>query len=173
MTEAPPVQAPKKRRTWLWILLAFMALCILGIIAIAGAGLYFARQHFQSKTVTASQAFKEFDEARAPFKDAKPIFEIDAREHPKQVKRLTELPTSKTRAEHMRILVFDDDRGKLVQLSLPFWLLRMGKQKIDLADEAFDLERLQLDVKELERVGPVLLLDYRPRGGQRVLIWTQ
>jgi len=34
-------------------------------------------------------------------------------------------------------------------------------------------EGVKLDVKELERVGPLLLLDLRSRGGQRVLIWTQ
>jgi hypothetical protein len=37
----------------------------------------------------------------------------------------------------------------------------MGHQKIDIANSQFELERLQLDVKELERVGPLLLLDLR------------
>ena len=172
MTEAPPVVI-KKRRTWLWILLGLMAMFVIGIIAIAALGLFFVRSHVNLKTVTAVEAFREFDIARAPFKDAKPIFEIDAREHPKQIKKLTELPTSTKRAENMHILIFDDDDGKLVNLSLPFWVLKMGKQKIDFSHNEFDLERLQLDVKELERVGPVLLLDYQVRSGQRVLIWTQ
>jgi len=52
-------------------------------------------------------------------------------------------------------------------------VLKMGHQKIDIANSPFEIERLQLDVKELERVGPLLLLDLRSRGGQRVLIWTQ
>ena len=173
MTEAPPVAPPKKRRTWLWILLALMALFVIGMIAIAALGLFFVRSHVNVKPVTAVEAFREFDVARAPFKDSKPIFEIDAREHPKQIKKLNELPTSTKRAENMHIMIFDDDDGKLVNLSVPFWVLKMGKDKIDFSHNDFDWERLQLDVRELERVGPVLLLDYQVRGGQRVLIWTQ
>jgi len=172
MTETPVnAPAPVKRRTWLWILLAMLGLCVIGVIAIAGAGLYFVSSHVSSKTMTTADAFKEFDAARAPFKDTKPVFEIDARERPRQMRKLSDFPTASKRAEQVRVMVFDDDRGKLVKLSLPFWLLRMGKQKIDLADEAFDFQ--QLDVKELERVGSILLLDERGRGGQRVLIWTQ
>jgi hypothetical protein len=49
----------------------------------------------------------------------------------------------------------------------------MGHQKIDIANSQFNLEHMQLDMKQLERVGPLLLLDLRSRGGQRVLIWTQ
>jgi hypothetical protein len=37
----------------------------------------------------------------------------------------------------------------------------------------FDIERLQLDVNELHRVGPVLLFDFKSTNGERVLIWTQ
>ena len=37
----------------------------------------------------------------------------------------------------------------------------------------FDFERMELDVNELERVGPVLLFEHRSNAGERVLIWTQ
>jgi hypothetical protein len=52
-------------------------------------------------------------------------------------------------------------------------MLRLGRQKIDIASGAFDFERMQLDVNELERVGPVLLFDVHEGSGKRVLIWTQ
>lgn len=164
--------APSKR-TWLWIVLAAFGLCVIFVIVIAGAGLYFVRSHVSTKTSTTAEAFSAFDAARAPFKDVPPVYEVDDRERVKQLRKTTELPDGKTRAQYMQVLVWDADRERLVKVSVPFWVLRMGHQKIDIANSPFEIERLQLDVKELERVGPLLLLDLRSRGGQRVLIWTQ
>jgi flagellar basal body-associated protein FliL len=164
--------APSKR-TWLWIVLAALGLCVIFVIAIAGVGVYLVSSHVSTKTSTTAEAFSAFDAARAPFKDLSPVYEVDDRERVKQVRKIAELPDGKTRARQMQVLVWDADRERLVKVSVPFWVLRMGHQKIDIADSPFELERLQLDVKELERVGPVLLLDLRSRGGQRVLIWTQ
>ena len=164
--------APSKR-TWLWIVLAAFGLCVIFVIVIAGAGLYFVRSHVSTKTSTTAEAFSAFDAARAPFKDVPPVYEVDDRERVKQLRKVAELPDGKTRAQQMQVMVWDADRERLVKVSVPFWVLRMGHQKIDIANSPFELERLQLDVKELERVGPVLLLDLRSRGGQRVLIWTQ
>jgi hypothetical protein len=164
--------APSKR-TWLWIVLAAFGLCVIFVIVIAGAGLYFVRSHVSTKTTTTAEAFSAFDAARAPFKDVPPVYEVDDRERVKQVRKIAELPDGKTRAQYMQVLVWDADRERLVKVSVPFWVLRMGHQKIDIANSPFEIERLQLDVKELERVGPLLLLDLRSRGGQRVLIWTQ
>lgn len=164
--------APSKR-TWLWIVLAALGLCVIFVIAIAGIGLYFVSSHVSTKTSTTAEAFSAFDAARAPFQDLPPVYEVDDRERVKQVRKIAELPDGKTRAHQMQVLVWDADRERLVKVSVPFWVLRMGHQKIDIANSPFEIERMQLDVKELERVGPVLLLDLRSRGGQRVLIWTQ
>jgi hypothetical protein len=61
-----------------------------------------------------------------------------------------------------------------VNVSVPFWILRMGKQKMDFAGrDGFNFDRLHLNVADLERIGPALILDYRPANGERVLIWTQ
>lgn len=164
--------APSKR-TWLWIVLAALGLCVIFVIAIAGVGLYFVSSHVSTKTSTTAEAFSAFDAARAPFKDVPPVYEVDDHERVKQVRKIADLPEGKTRAQQMQVLVWDADRERLVKVSVPFWVLRMGHQKIDIANSPFELERMQLDVKELERVGPILLLDLRSRGGQRVLIWTQ
>ena len=37
----------------------------------------------------------------------------------------------------------------------------------------FDFERLNLDVDELERIGPALVFDFRNQDGARVLLWTR
>lgn len=163
----------RSKRTWLWILLAVIGLGVIFLIVLAGAGLYFVRSHVSSKVTTPAEAFSAFDNARAPFKDLPPVYEIDDRERVKELRTLADLPDGKTRATEMQVLVWDADREKLVKVAVPFWVLKMGHQKIDIANSQFNLEHMQLDMKQLERVGPLLLLDLRSRGGQRVLIWTQ
>ena len=87
---------------------------------------------------------------------------------------IADLPTSTTKPQYLWVLVFDYRDERLVKISLPFWLLRMGRRKIDFGnDQGFDLDRLNLDVKELERIGPAMVLDHRATSGERVLIWTQ
>jgi hypothetical protein len=54
-------------------------------------------------------------------------------------------------------------------------VLAVGRQKMEVAGRGrdFDLERLKLDTRELERIGPKLVFDFRDRDGARVLLWTQ
>ena len=162
-----------KRRVWLWILLTIVGLCVLAVVAIAGFGMYFVRSHVHAGTATPTQAFTAFDAAGARFKDVKPIFDVDDRQHPRMLRKLSELPSSVEKAEFVWVLSWDPDKLRLVKVSLPFWVLKFGKQRIDIMEGGFDFERLQLDVNELQRVGPVLLFDYKSSSGERVLIWTQ
>lgn len=161
------------RKTWIWILVAVVGLGVVGMIAIAGFGLYFIRSHVKAAHVSSAEAFKAFDEARAPFKNDKPVFEMDKLDQPREVRPLSAMPTSVTKADLMWVLAWNPERERMVRVSLPFWVLRLGKQKIDIGSSGFSFDRLQLDVKELQRVGPVLLFDMRTPGGERVLVWTQ
>ena len=168
---APPVV--RKRRTWLWILLGVFGLGILGVIAIAGFGMYFLSTHVSSSSLSPADAFKQFDQVKAPFKDQQPLFQVDERERLKALRRLSELPAAKEPSRHMYVLIWSPEREKLVKLTLPFWALRLGRQKIDVGSDVFDVRRMEIDIEELKRAGSVLLLDHRDRTGQRVLIWTQ
>ena len=60
-------------------------------------------------------------------------------------------------------------------INLPFWILRMGHRRMPVGrrERGFDLNRLNLDVDELERIGPALVFDFRNQDGVRVLVWTQ
>lgn len=163
------------KRTWLWILLAVFGVGVLCMLALAGAGVYFVSNHVHTGQSTSVDAFRSFDEAKAAFKDQKPIFELDVREQPRIARSLADMPTSKDKPEMLWILAWDPDQERLVRVSVPFWVLRLGKRKIDIfnGDRGFTLERLQLDTEELQRVGPQLLFDYRTPAGERVLVWTQ
>jgi hypothetical protein len=145
------------------------------MLAVAGAGVYFVASHIDTRQATSSEAFQEFDRARAAFSEQKPLFELDQREHPKLVRELSAIPTSATKPEYLWILAFDpDDDGRIVKVNLPFWLLRLGRNKIKIAEGGgFDLERLDIDVNDLQRIGPMLLFDHRSTSGERVLVWTK
>ncbi len=162
-----------KKKTWIWIVGAIVAAGVLSMMAVAGFGYYFISRNVKAGPASVADAFRAFDDAKARFKDTPAIFELDRDERPKLARPLEEMPTATTRAESMYILAWDPEKARLARVSLPFWMLKLGRKKIDLSSGGFDFQRLPLDIEQLQRVGPVLLFDYRPAGGQRVLVWTQ
>ncbi len=163
------------RKTWIWIIVAVLSVCVIALLAVAGAGVYFVASHIDTSRVSSTEALRTLDDARAQLKDEKPLFELDQRERPRLSRALESLPTSPTKPEHLVVLAWDPDDERIVKVTLPFWLLRLGRRNINVLDHegGFNLERLNLDVNELERVGPLLLMDFRSPSGERVLIWTR
>lgn len=164
---------PIKRKTIFWVIGSIFAVGVLCVIALAGFGYYFISRNVSAVTSTSSEAFKAFDDAKARFKETPPLFELDRRDEAKMTRRLEDMPAGTTRAETLYILAWDPDRERLARVSMPFWMLRLGRKKIDITSGGFDFQHLQLDIDQLERVGPLLLFDHRPQTGQRVLVWTQ
>lgn len=164
-----------KARTWLWILIAFFGVCVISLVLVAGAGLYFVSNHIAIRKTSSTEALRRFDSERARFKADRPIIEIDAWDRPHEPRAVAQMPTSKMKPGNLYVLAWDPDEGRLARIALPFWMLRLGRQKMDFLKDAhdFNFDRLNLDVRELERIGPALLLDYRRPSGERVLIWTQ
>lgn len=164
-----------KARTWLWIVLTLFGLCVLSLVLVAGAGFYFVSHHFAMQRTTSAEALRKFDTERARFRTAQPIIEIDAWERPREGRALADLPTSAVKPTNLCVLAWNPDDGRLARIVLPLWVLRLGRQKFDLLKDTreFDFERLNLDMRELERIGPALIIDYRAPSGERVLIWTQ
>ena len=117
---------------------------------------------------------RAFDEARAMFKDQEPLFELDNDERPHALRSPRDLPNSSVRPDNLVIMAWDADEERLIKISLPFWLLRFGGRNIEINDgRGFDLDRLDLDIDQLQRIGPMLVFDYRSTDGERVLLWTQ
>ena len=165
------------KKTWIWIIVGVAATGVVLLLAIAGAGIYFVSSHVSSKRTTGGEAFQTFDAARARFKDQRPLLEVDNLEKPRVTRPLSEFPTSSTRPEELCVLAWNPEDDRVVQVSLPFWLLKLGRRKMDVVNvnggNGFDLDRLNLDMRELDRIGPVLVLDMRGPMGQRVLVWTK
>jgi hypothetical protein len=163
-------------KTWIWIIVGFLGVCVLILCAIAGTGVYFVSQHIDAKRTSSADALHEFDRAREMLKGKQPLLELDRLGHPRQIKRTEELPTSPVRPTDMVILAWNPDHGRVVRVSLPFWLLHFGRRKVDILGDknnSFDIDRLNIDISELERIGPAFLMDYVTMNGERVLVWTQ
>jgi hypothetical protein len=162
-------------KAWIWIIAGFLGVCVLVLFAIAGTGVYFVSQHIDAKHTSSVEAMHEFETARAAFKGKQPLLELDRLGHPRQVTRTEQMPTAPARPTDMVILAWNPDRGRVVRVSLPFWLLHIGRRKVDILDNSngFDIDRLNIDVAELERIGPAFVLDYVTMNGERVLVWTQ
>lgn len=166
--------APSKK-TWIWIIVGVFGAGVLLLFVVAGMGVYFVTRHVSTSHSTGSDALQSFERARAGFKDQKPLIEIDSYDRPQATRRVAEMPTSAIKPESLWVLAWDPTDERIVKVSLPFWILKLGKRKLDVTggDRGFDLERLNLDVYELERIGPALVLDARSPSGERVLVWTQ
>ncbi len=162
-------------KTWLWITLGFIGVCVLAMVSLAGAGLYFVSHHIALQKSTSASALRSFDSARAQFKSTLPLIEIDGFDRPREARPTADLPTSPVRPAALHVLAWDPNDGRLVRIAMPFWLLRLGRRKMDFLDDAhgFDFSSLNLDLPELERIGPALILDHRSPNGERVLIWTE
>jgi hypothetical protein len=72
-------------------------------------------------------------------------------------------------------MAFDPDDGRIIRVTLPFWLLRLKSRhaSIDFNGKRMDLEDLKLSVADLERYGPTLIIDQSSADGNRVLVWSQ
>src|SRR4051812_37609484 len=134
-------------KTWIWIILGFVGVCVLGLSLVAGAGVYFVSKHINVRATTSSNALQTFDAARATFKTQQPLIELDAFEHAREARPIADLPTSAVQPSDLHALVWKASDNKLVNVSVPFWVLKMGHQKMDLAGgNDFNFERLHISV---------------------------
>jgi hypothetical protein len=84
-------------------------------------------------------------------------------------------PANARPPESINVMAFDPDEGKIVRISIPFWVVRMKMRgaTIDLNGKHMNLEDLRLTAEDLERFGPTLIVDHENTNGERVLVWSQ
>jgi hypothetical protein len=159
----------------MWIAMAIAVVGILAIVAIAGAGLYFFSKHIETHSASPAAAARDFEAVRKRFESQKPLIELD--EHGRYLKSNTDrkVPERVSSPEALNVLAFDPDDGRVVKVSIPFWLLRMRMRdtRIDFNGNRMDLEDLKLTVEDLERFGATLIVDHKSQSGERVLVWSQ
>jgi hypothetical protein len=163
---------------WAWAVIVVAALFIIGIIAMAGAGVYFVTRQVQVREASPARAQSLFETNRERFKNVKPLIELDTdgeilRSHIDEARAKSHGSSATLDALH--VLAWDADSEKVVQVAVPFWLLRLKRGPIEVFSETAGLRRadLRITVDDLEALGPALIVDHRGRHGDRVLVWTQ
>src|SRR5918911_3847159 len=68
-----------KVKTWVWVVVGIVVFCILGVVAMAGVGLYFFSHHVHTRVASPAAAAREFEEVSARFTGQKPLIELDQR----------------------------------------------------------------------------------------------
>jgi hypothetical protein len=164
--------APKVK-TWIWIVVGVLILGILGVIAIAAAGLWFLKSHVDIRPTTAAMATVDFQSARDRFAGQKPLIELD--DHGDFVHANVDRPNGTRPPETFNLMAFDPRHERVIRMEIPFWLLRLKMRgtRFDVGRNNVDLAKLRLTVEDLERFGPTLIVDHRDSEGAQVLVWTQ
>jgi hypothetical protein len=72
-------------------------------------------------------------------------------------------------------MAFDVDEGRLVNFSLPFWILRMksGPIRISAYQQGWDDRGVSFRVEDLEKHGPGIIVDITEGNEGRVIIWAE
>lgn len=163
-----------KIKTWIWVAVAIVAICILGVLSVAGMGYYFFTQHFDTKVTSPAGASVEFEQIKAQFVGQKPLIELDERGRFLRANPDRPARSDMRRPDQLFVLAFDPDDERIVKVTIPFWLLRLkSRGTIDFNGGQLELEDLKLTVEDLERFGPTLIVDHKSARGERVLVWSQ
>jgi hypothetical protein len=164
-----------KVKTWVWVVLAVVVIGVLGVIAMAGVGLYFFSQHIDTKASSPTEAARDFEQVTVRFTGQKPLIELDERGRYLRSNTDRQRPPNVKSPDQLNVMAFDPDDARMVHVKIPFWLLRMKMKGtvIDFNGNRMDLEDLKLTVADLELFGPTLIVDHRSTSGERVLVWSQ
>lgn len=159
------------RRGTVVMIVVGVVLCV-GIV-FAGAAAWFFLSAFDSTVSDDATARRGFEDVRRRFEGQAPLIEIQEKT---AVRTRTPPPAPSRDLQRVQILVWNPGDGRLTQITLPWWLLRLKEGPIDITGDIGDgISRtpLTVTVGELERYGPALLLDHSEPGGTRVVVWTE
>ena len=165
------------RKTWISVLIA--AVIIVGVLAVSAVGgtAYFIYHHVHTQFTPTENADRQFAEARARFAGQRPLIEIRKDDEPIVNRDVIPKTMPAAKLETLRVLAYDTRANKLVNVSIPMWLLRMApSNKFSFMKDNgidFDSDRVHLTMEDVDRRGPGLLLDQADRRGSQVLVWTE
>jgi hypothetical protein len=166
------------RKTLISVFIAgFIIIGIFAVTVVLGS-VFFVSQHIDAQFTPRASAEEQFAVARARLAGRPPLIELRRGGAP-VLHRELEAGTAEAgrKLEALRVLTYDPRAGKVVSVTIPFWLLRLAPAKhfSFLSDNGldFDSDRARLTFQDLERLGPGLILDQKEPGGSLVLVWTE
>ena len=164
------------RSTWVSVLVgAVIVLFVLAVAAVGGAA-FFIRSHVNTQVTPGQTAEEQFTQAQARFAGQQPLIDVRT-SHRVLHREIVSSARPGTSLQSMRVIAYDRTSGKLIQVSIPFWLLRLAPSKnfSFLGDRGIDVDtdRVHVTLDDVERRGPGLILDTKGRQGSHVLVWTE
>jgi len=166
------------KRTWISVVIAVVI--IVGVLALSAVGgtAYFIYRHVNTEFVPSDNAEQQFQQARARFGGQQPLIELrKGTDEPLFHREVIPKTMPAAKLDRLRVLAYDTRANKLVNVSIPMWLLRMAPtDKFSFMKDNgidFDADRVHITLDDLERRGPGLLLDQADRRGSQVLVWTE
>ncbi len=155
------------------ILLAVVGVCALLIVVAVGIGAWFFTSVLDTAPADAATAERAVDGVRERFGGVTPVLEFRDREMVLLRERPLTAPAVDIRS--VRVMAWDPQHGRLVQLTLPMWALRMTGNPVRMSINAGEIVRLDmaLTAEDIARYGSTLLLDHASNAGARVIAWTE
>jgi hypothetical protein len=163
-------------RTWRAIAVAAVGGGVIAAVALAGGMAFMFFRHVRSHEMSIQTADARLAEARARFAGQHALLRIDAGGDAVLSGR-PDAGGSPAPVAALRVLAYEPGRERMIDVNVPFWLLRLapnGRVSFD-SDSGLklDAERLDLNVSALEALGPGLVLDHADAEGMKILIWTE
>lgn len=162
-------------RRWLPVLIGVLLVLLVGIGGLVGSCAYLVRKQVHVREQSSAGDYdREAAAVLQRFEGIPPLVE-DGTSGPAVSQKALTLRQQRPDAgalTNLHVLVFSRKEGKLVRLSLPFWLLRMAPDgRMDINVDAVDLDKVRLSIEDVERAGPGPLF-IRKNAESRVLVWT-
>jgi hypothetical protein len=158
---------------WAQVLIGVgIVMVFLGIGAIVAISAYFS-ERIEISDATAQNAEEAFEKIRQRFAGKPPLVVMKAGE---SVVKSDAAPASeRSSLETLHVLAWDPDEDKLVNVSVPWWIVRMKSGPIRFSTYAsgWDDNGVSLQPEDIERYGAGIVLDVTGRHGERALLWTE
>jgi hypothetical protein len=89
---------------------------------------------------------------------------------------MTPVPASgRCPVSRLKALAWRASEQRLVTADTPFWFFKLKgpAARYALARTGLDLDCLHLTARDLERFGPIVIVDHASRDGSRLLVWNE
>jgi hypothetical protein len=163
------------KKTWLTIIVGVVIFIVIVGIGVIGGLAYMVKRQVNVETLTQATGEQEFERMLTAFDGQKAFIELPAEGEGEAIvhRELETKQPGSLSTLHLRIWV--PDEKKLVQINLPFWMMRLtGNKPIKLQTGQSFVREVTLSVtpEEIERRGPGLILNHKARHGERLLVFT-
>ena len=157
-------------RTWVKATIGGVAAIVVAMAALGGTAAYFVFRHMEKSTGGEAEAIQAIDAVKARFPPRPALVEIvDPINADIRINRPSD--ASRTPISTVHIVNWKSETGELVRADVPLWLMQFST--VNIASQlGIAPEKFRLTVRDIERYGPGIVVDYASQGAFRVLVWV-